>query len=126
MELGTAPTDRDGERAGCPPGIQRGDIELCLSDGHPALFDSSGMESVVRNVVVAVSVPHAPSVPEFTPAQDIPRLQTIPDSKIQLHSRVGFTRVTLWNFPDKPREDKCGGLDVTMVTLKSQPMGSLG
>lgn len=47
---------RDGERAGCPPGIQRGDMEICLSDGHPAFFHSCGMGSVVSNVVVTVSV----------------------------------------------------------------------
>lgn len=94
--------------------IQR---ETHLSNGHPVFLDSSGMESVLRNVFVTVSVPHAPSVSEFTPAQGIPRLQTIPVPNIQLHSRMGFTQVILWNFSDKPREDKCRDLNVRMVTL---------
>lgn len=66
LELGMASTDRDGERAGCPPLVQRGDMKPCLYIGYPAFFDSSGMGSVVRNVVVTASVPHMPSVSEFT------------------------------------------------------------
>lgn len=73
---------------------------------------------MVRDIVGTVSVPHAPSVSEFTAAQDIPRLQRITDSNIQLPSRMGFTWVTLWNFPDKPREEKCRDLNVRMVTLR--------
>lgn len=62
----------DGERAGCPPGIQRGDMEPRLSNDHPAFSDSSGMESVVRNVVVTVSVPPFYSSSGYPKAPDNP------------------------------------------------------
>lgn len=42
LELGMAFMDRDGERAGCPPGVQRGDMEPRLSNGHPVLLTLLG------------------------------------------------------------------------------------